>query len=65
MTRRVVGPGQKVSDSGIYQDVKSGERTTLVKGKRAPPTPKAGGKWREVVDTNPRDSSSRPRLRWI
>ncbi len=55
MARRVVGPGQKVPDSGIYQDTQSGERSTLVKGKRAPPTPEPGGKWREIIDTNPKN----------
>jgi hypothetical protein len=50
-----VKPGQKVPDSGIYRDTTSGERATLVKGKIAPPTDSPGGKWREVVDTNPRN----------
>jgi hypothetical protein len=53
-----IKPGEKVPDSGIYQDTKSGERTTLVKVKIAPPTPQPGGKWKEVVDTNPKDRSS-------
>src|SRR5690349_10280996 len=56
---KIVKPGQRVPDSGIYRDTKSGERATLVRGKTAPPTPDRGGKWREVVDTNPRDRSSR------
>ena len=47
--------GQTVPDSGIYKGTKSGERTTLVKCKTAPPTPKKGERWKEVVDTNPRD----------
>ena len=54
-----VKPGQTVPDSGIYRDTKSGERSTLVRGKTAPPTPEAGGRWREVVDTNPKDRGSR------
>jgi len=53
--RATVKPGQKVPDSGIYRDTKSGERTTLVRGKTAPPTPESGGKWKEVVDTNPKN----------
>jgi hypothetical protein len=57
--RNTIKPGQRVPDSGIYKDTASGERTTLVKGKTAPPTPERGGRWREVVDTNPRDRSSR------
>ena len=51
--------GQTIKDSGIYRDSKSGERTTLVRGKTAPPTPERGSSWKEVVDTNPRDRSSR------
>lgn len=46
-------PGQHVERSGIYRDTKSGEVTTLVRGKPAPPTPEAGGTWREVVDSHP------------
>jgi hypothetical protein len=48
-----VKPGQKVPDSGVYQDRQSGRRATLVEGELAPPTPKSGGKWRQVVGTNP------------
>ena len=59
MPKEVVKPGAKVPDSGIYRDSSSGERATLVRGKTAPPTDKPGGKWREVVDTNPTDRSSR------
>jgi|tagenome__1003787_1003787.scaffolds.fasta_scaffold19991165_2 hypothetical protein len=54
-----VKPGQTVIDSGIYRGTKSGERTTLVRGKTAPPTPERGERWREVVDTNKNDRSSR------
>lgn len=56
---QTVKPGQTVKDSGIYRGSKSGEQTTLVRGKTAPPTPQRGERWREVVDTNPRDKSSR------
>jgi len=48
-----VKPGAKVPDSGIYQDQKSGNKSTMVKGEPAPPTPKPGGLWKQVVDTNP------------
>lgn len=48
-----VRPGQKVPDSGIYKDVNSGKRATMVKGEPAPPTSEKGSKWRQVVDTNP------------
>jgi len=56
MTKCVVKPGQKVPDSGIYRDTTSGERATLVRGKTAPPTENAGGRWREVIDTNPKNN---------
>ena len=46
-------PGQTVTDSGSY---KAGpRRATMVKGEPAPPTPRAGLKWRQVVDTNPKN----------
>jgi hypothetical protein len=51
MARHTVKPGQRVESSGIYRDTKSGERSTLVHGKTAPPTPERGGKWREVDET--------------
>ena len=50
MTHKTVRPGQSVKDSGIYRDTSSGHRATLVRGKTAPPTEHAGGKWHEVVD---------------
>ncbi len=62
MARPTVKPGQKVPDSGIYIDTSSGEKSTLVNGKTAPPTENPGGTWKQIVDTNPRDPSSR---RWI
>jgi hypothetical protein len=39
MKRETVRPGQSVERSGIYVDPKSGETSTLVRGKTAPPTP--------------------------
>jgi hypothetical protein len=60
MSKTIIRPGQRIPDSGIYRDTSAADhRATLVKGKTAPPTENPGGKWREVVDTNPRDSSSR------
>jgi hypothetical protein len=59
MSKKIVPPGGKVPDSGIYRDTSSGERSTLVRGKTAPPTQYRGGKWIEIIDTNPRDPSSR------
>lgn len=47
-----VRPGSKVPDSGIYQV--PGRRATMVKGEPAPPTPRSGQTWRQVVDTNPK-----------
>jgi hypothetical protein len=54
MASRTLRPGQIVDRSGIYRDQKSGETTTLVKGKVASPTPHAGGRWQEIVDSHPR-----------
>jgi hypothetical protein len=53
MSRETLRPGERVNNSGIYRDPKSGERTTLVQGKTAPPTPERGGKWIEIDPTNP------------
>jgi len=47
-----IRPGQKVPDSGIYRST-SGQKATMVRGEPAPPTPKAGEKWRQIHDTNP------------
>lgn len=54
MARHVLRPGQITERSGIYRDLKSGETTTLVRGKVAPPTPERGGGWKEIVDSHPR-----------
>ncbi|MEW6616590.1 MAG: hypothetical protein AB1401_14130 [Thermodesulfobacteriota bacterium] len=48
-----VKPGGTVFDSGIYKSTKSKTKATLVKGEPAPPTPKKGETWVQVVDTNP------------
>ncbi len=62
MTKPTVRPGQRIPDSGIYRDTSTRDhRATLVRGKTAPPTENPGGKWREVVDTNPNDPSSKGR----
>ena len=53
MRRETLRPGETVQNSGIYQGSKSGERTTLVSGKTAPPTPKPNETWIEVDPTNP------------
>lgn len=50
--KTTVKPGQTVVDSGIYQSTISKQRATMVKGEHAPPTPKAGEKWKQIVDTN-------------
>lgn len=50
--RPSVKPGQPVPDSGIYKSSKSGVKTTAVEGEPAPPTPKKGETWKQVVDTN-------------
>jgi hypothetical protein len=62
LARHTLHPGQIVDRSGIYHDPKSGERTTLVSGKRVPPTPFPNGKWVEDDDSHP-DKPSRPKRR--
>lgn len=52
--KKIVKPGEKVKDSGIYKD-DSGRRATMVKGETAPPTSKPGQEWIQVVDTNPKN----------
>ena len=48
-----IKPGEKVPDSGIYQSTKTKTKATMVKNEPAPPTPKPGEKWKQIVDTNP------------
>jgi hypothetical protein len=48
-----IKPGQKVQDSGIYQSSKSKIKSTMVKDEPAPPTPKKGETWKQIVNTNP------------
>ena len=48
-----VKPGGTVPDSGIYRSSKSRTRATLVKGEHAPPTPRKGEQWKQIVDPNP------------
>jgi hypothetical protein len=54
MKKHTLHPGEIVDRSGIYHDPKSGERTTLVRGKRVPPTPEPRSKWVEDDDTHPK-----------
>lgn len=49
----LIRPGTRVPDSGIYRATGSGRRATMVEGEPAPPTPGAGQRWRQIVDTNP------------
>ena len=53
MSSKTVKPGERVKDSGIYESNTSGERATMVKGEKAPPTPKAGERWNQIHNTNP------------
>ncbi len=57
MARRkpTVKPGEKVSDSGIYQSSISKIKATMVKGEPAPPTQQSGEIWKQLVDTNPKN----------
>lgn len=50
--KRTLKPGEKVEDSGIYKSTESKQKATMVKGEPAPPTPKPGEKWKQIVDTN-------------
>jgi hypothetical protein len=49
-----VKPGEMVQDSGIYESSISKTRATMTKNEPAPPTPKKGEIWKQVVDTNPK-----------
>jgi len=53
MVTKIIKPGQKVPDSGIYKSNRSGQKSTLVKNESAPPTPQKGEKWNQVIDTDP------------
>jgi len=53
MKSKDVRPGEKVKDSGIYQSTRSGERATMVKGEKAPPTSQRGEHWHQIHNTNP------------
>ncbi len=50
-----IKPGQKVPDSGIYRSTVSKHKATMVRDEPAPPTPRPGEKWVQIVDTNPDD----------
>lgn len=54
MAKPTVKPGSTVTDSGIYKSSKSGTKSTMVRGETAPPTPKKGEVWKQVIDTNPK-----------
>jgi len=54
MVTRIVKPGQNVEDAGIYKSTQTDQKSTLVKNEPAPPTPRKGEKWKQVVDTNPK-----------
>jgi hypothetical protein len=56
MTREIeiiLKPGDIIPDSGIYEDIRTGQRATMVKGEHAPPTRKKESAWKQVIDTNP------------
>lgn len=54
-SRPLIKPGQRVPDSGIYRQTGSNRRATMVEGEPAPPTSQPGKRWRQVVDTNPKN----------
>jgi hypothetical protein len=51
-TKKFIKPGQPVPDSGIYKSSISKRKATMVKNEPAPPIPKKGETWKQVVDTN-------------
>jgi hypothetical protein len=51
--RNIIKPGEIVPDSGIYQDISTGQRSTLVKGEHAPPTQLPDSAWKQVIATHP------------
>jgi hypothetical protein len=57
-----VKPGEKVSESGIYEATRSGQRISLSKGYCAPLTPKLGEEWARVVDANRMRKSPAPSI---
>lgn len=46
-------PGDRVPDSGIYRNVRTGDRVTVNAGDRFPPTPKPGQTYRPERLTDP------------
>ena len=51
-TKLTLKPGEKVSESGIYQATNSAQRTSLRRGQCAPYTRSFGDEWERVVDAN-------------
>lgn len=49
-----IKPGELTPESGIYKSTHTGQRTTLDKNEKAPPTPEAGEKWKIEIPTNPK-----------
>jgi hypothetical protein len=49
-----IKPGELAQESGIYKSTKTGQRTTLDKHEKAPPTPEAGEKWKVEIPTDPK-----------
>lgn len=47
---RTLKPGQVVEESGLYQSDRSKNRTALVKGDNAPPTPLKDERWLKVIE---------------
>jgi hypothetical protein len=48
-----LGPGDRVLDSGIYRNRQSGDRVTVNRGDRFPPTPKPNQTYRPERLTDP------------
>lgn len=52
-------PGDRVPDSGIYVNVRTGDRVTVNRGDPFPPTPKPGQTYKPVTLTDPNRRSGR------
>lgn len=59
MSQERFHPGDRVPDSGIYQNVQSGDRVTVNRGNPFPPTPKPGQIYKPVHITDPGRRSGR------
>jgi len=56
-TKLTMKPGERVSESGIYEATRSGRRISMRKGQYASKTPTLNEEWEKVIDAKkPRKS---------